>query len=290
MLHCTRLSLLGLLGMVWLALSSSSALAAEGGASLYIPGGAGDIAIAVSPEPGFQVANAIYAQISSVDRAVLQGAVNLGLDVDVVLNFIAGSYTFTQPVLGGTYSLGVIIPFGYAELDAQATGPAGRSVGVSGDTFNLADIAIVPLQLNWNVGDFHFKFAEAVIAPTGDYDVDDVINLGRNYWAFDTVAAFTWLSTGTGTEFSMVPGLMVNTQNDDTDYTTGLEFHVDFTLNQFLAKTFALGLRGYYYRQVTGDSGSGASLGDFQGESLGIGPGVFWQPRFASTGTTMPGR
>ncbi len=212
MVQCTRSSLLGLLGMVWLALSSSSTLAAEGGASLYIPGAAGDVVIAVSPEPGFQVANAIYAQISSVDRAVLQGAVNVGLDVDVVLNFLAGSYTFTQPVLGGTYSIGAIIPFGYAELDAQATGPGGRTVGVRGDTFSLADIALVPLQLNWNVGDFHFKFAEAVIAPTGDYDVDNVINLGRNYWAFDTAAAFTWLSTVTGTEFSMTPGILVNTQ------------------------------------------------------------------------------
>ncbi len=212
MVPFTRSSFLGLVGMVWLAISSSAVLAAEGGASLYIPGGAGDIAIAMSPEPGFQVANAIYAQISSVDTAVLQGVVNLGLDVDVILNFLAGSYAFTQPVLGGTYSLGVIIPFGYAELDAQVTGPGGRTVGLSGDTFSLADIAIIPLQLNWNVGNFHFKFAEAVIVPTGHYDVDDVINLGRNYWAFDTVAALTWLSTVTGTEFSMTPGILVNTQ------------------------------------------------------------------------------
>ncbi len=33
---------------------------------------------------------------------------------------------------------------------------------------------------------------------------------------------------------------------------------------------------------MTGDSGSGARLGDFQGESLGIGPGVLWQPKFAA--------
>ncbi|MDH3598408.1 MAG: transporter [Candidatus Tectomicrobia bacterium] len=279
--HFTRSTLLGLLGLVWLALSSSSVLAAEGGSSLYIPGLAGDIALAVSSEPGLQVGNSIYVQTSSVDRAVLQGVVNAGLDVDVVLNFFGGFYTFKPSVLGGTYSIGAVIPFGYAELDAQVTGPRGNSVGVSGDTFSLADIAFVPLRLNWNIGDFHFKFFEAIIAPTGDYDVDDVINLGRNYWAFDTVAAFTWLSTKTGTEFSMEPGLLANTRNDDTEYTTGLEFHVDFTINQFLAETFAIGFRGYYYRQVTGDSGRGARLGDFQGESLGIGPGVFWQPKFA---------
>jgi len=37
-------------------------------------------------------------------------------------------------------------------------------------------------------------------------------------------------------------------------------------LNQFLGKTFAVGVQGYYYNQVAGHSGSGARLGDFQGE------------------------
>jgi hypothetical protein len=74
---------------------------------------------------------------------------------------------------------------------------------------------------------------------------------------------------------------MLNTENDDTDYTTGAEFHIDFTANQFLSETFAIGLRSYYYRQVTGDSGRGAVLGDFKSESLGIGPGFFWTPKFA---------
>jgi len=54
--------------------------------------------------------------------------------------------------------------------------------------------------------------------------------------------------------------------------------NLDFTANQFLSKTFALGVRGYYYNQFTGDSGSGAILGDFQGESFGFGPGFIWFP------------
>ena len=185
MLHFTRSSLLGLLVLVWLALSSSSVLAAEGGASLYLPGVAGDIAIAVSSEPGFQFGDGLYVQISSVDTAVLQGAVNLGLDVDLILNFLSGTYTFKQPVLGGTYSIGAIIPFGYAELDAQLTGPGGSARSVSGDTFSLADIAINPLRLNWNVGDFHFKIAETIIAPAGDYDEEHSVNLTLPVIALD---------------------------------------------------------------------------------------------------------
>lgn len=277
----TRADVVGLLvGAIW-ALWPSFAIAAEGGSSLYLPGGAGDILLALSPEPGLQVANTVFLQSGSVNTAVLQGKVDVGLDVDIALDIVAAAYTFDKPVLGARYTIAAAIPFGYASLDAKATGPFGRSAGVSDDTVSLADVALVPLQLNWTVGKFSFKLAESVIVPIGAYDLSDAINIGRNYWAFNTIAAVTWLNPGTGTELSVAPGLMLNTRNDDTDYKTGTEFHMDFTANQFLSKSFAVGLRGYYYRQITGDSGSGAALGDFKGKALGIGPGVFWQPEFA---------
>lgn len=38
--------------------------------------------------------------------------------------------------------------------------------------------------------------------------------------------------------------------------------------------------QGYYYKQVTGDSGSGAKLGDFKGESYVFGPALLWAARF----------
>ena len=77
---------------------------------------------------------------------------------------------------------------------------------------------------------------------------------------------------------SLAPGILFNTENKDTNYDTGTEFHLDLTVNQFLSETFAVGLRGYYYKQITADSGSGARLGDFKGESGGIGPGFVWFP------------
>ncbi len=256
---------------------SDGAIAAEGGSSLYIPGGAGDAVIALSPEPGLQIANGLYTQIANVDTAVLQGAVDVGIDVVVVLNFFGMSYTVKNTVLGGTYTFGAVIPFGYASIEAEATG-FGNGASIRDNSVNIADALFVPLQLNWSVGNFHFKFAEGIIAPTGDYDVDDLVNLGRNYWAFDTIAALTWLNPEIGLDISIAPGILLNTPNDDTDYKTGSEFHVDFTVNQFFAKNFAIGIRGYYYRQLSGDSGTGARLGDFKGESLGIGPGFLWQP------------
>jgi hypothetical protein len=70
-----------------------------------------------------------------------------------------------------------------------------------------------------------------------------------------------------------------NTENDDTDYQTGQEFHLDYMLNQFLSETFAVGLHGFFYEQITGDSGSGAILGSFKGEAAGIGPALMWIPK-----------
>ncbi|MGI9523145.1 MAG: SphA family protein, partial [Hyphomicrobiaceae bacterium] len=60
----------------------------------------------------------------------------------------------------------------------------------------------------------------------------------------------------------------------DTDYKTGTEFHVEYALMKYFSKHFAFGLVGYNYRQLTGDSGSGAVLGDFKGRTNAIGPQI----------------
>ena len=281
---------IGILAILVVFAHGGRAEAAEGGSSHYLPGTAGDILLAVAPQPGFLVANTVWFQSGDVGRAVLQGQVDLGLDIDIVLDLLAATYTFDTPVLGGTYTIAAVIPFGYANLDAQVRGPLGGTIKASEDSFNLSDIAVVPLQLNWNVGKFHFKLAEAIIAPTGAYDLDAAVNLGRNYWSFDTVGAVTWFNAGSGTEVSVAPGIMVNTENDKTDYKTGSEFHLDFTINQFFSETFAVGLKGYYYEQVSGDSGSGAILGNFKSESIGLGPGFFWTPKFASGRLVVQGK
>ncbi len=267
-----------------------SAEAAEGGGSHYLPGTAGDIAIALVPEPGLQVANTVFYQNGALDVGVLGGQVDVNIEMDFVLNMVGGAYTFETPVLGGLYTIGAIIPFGVVDVDAELRLPGGGTVGDNDNSAGLSDIVLIPMQFNWEVGDFSFKFAEVIFAPTGGFDEGDTANLGRNYWSFDTVGAVTWFNTGTGTEVSVAPGIMVNTKNNDTNYRTGEEFHVDFVGNQFLSETFALGLRGYYYRQITGDSGSGAVLGDFKGESLGLGPGFFWTPEFAKGNLTLLGK
>ncbi len=278
--------ILGLLG--WAGIGDGKA--AENGLSLYLPGGAGDILIAIPPKPGFNVSDGFFIQTGSVDAAVFQGVVNVDVDVDLVLNIVGASYTFDTPIQGMTYTVGVAVPFGYAELTADIVGPLGGTRSASANTFDIADIAVTPFAVNWSMGNLHFRLAEVIIAPTGAYDDDKVVNIGRNYWAFDTVGAVTYFDPQMGIEFSAAPGIMFNTRNDATDYKTGTEFHLDFTANKFFAPNFTLGLRGYYYKQVTGDEGSGARLGSFKSEAFGLGPGLFWQPQFAGGKLSIVGK
>ncbi len=49
--------------------------------------------------------------------------------------------------------------------------------------------------------------------------------------------------------------------------------------NQFLSETFAVGVHGFYLKQISGDSGSGAILGDFKAEAAGVGPALLWSTK-----------
>ncbi len=199
---------LSAVALIPLMSAAPSASAAEGGSSHYLPGAIGDFGLALPPKPGWQLANITWVQSGDVDAAVLQDQVNFGLDVDVVLDMLAGFYTFDRQVLGARYTVGAIVPFGRAELSASLEGPQGNRLEADDSRFDLSDAALVPLQLNWTQGNLHLELSESVILPTGGYDTDEVINLGRNYWSFDTVAALTWLNAETGTEVSVAPGVI----------------------------------------------------------------------------------
>jgi hypothetical protein len=50
--------------------------------------------------------------------------------------------------------------------------------------------------------------------------------------------------------------------------------HLDLAASKFLTKQWQVGVVGYVYQQLTGDSGSGNRLGDFESRVFGIGPQI----------------
>jgi hypothetical protein len=284
-----RILIFCLFGVLILS-SGRVAVAAEGAFSNYFPGAYGTVAVAIPPAEGWTYLNTSIFYAADAEQAVLQGRLNAGLETTAFSNMSTGMYVFEKPVLGGQFAMGATLSLGYAELESLLVGPPAMSVDDSAT--GLGDGSLLPAAFYWNDGNWYFNLYGLIVVPTGEYDVDDNVNVGRNYWSFDTVFAVTNLNMTTGRDFSLVAGYMINTENNDTDYRTGNELHVDAMFNQFLSETFALGVHGYYYQQVTGDSGSGAILGDFKGESSGIGPSFSWIPKsgggkFSVTGTWL---
>ena len=264
---------IGWLTGITACVAAQSAQASEGAASYYFAGGFGSFMVAVPPEPGLSVASQTLMYAGQTSRAVLNGRVTFGLTAFALYEFLGTSYTFEQPVLGARLQISAAVPFpSYATTTVSLqTRSFGTFSGTASD-FDIGDSLLNPFALYWNFGELNAKLTQYVVAPTGHYDPNRVVSVGRNYWAFDTQLGLTWFHKATGTELSVLPGIMFSTTNSATDYHSGTEFHLDFMANQFLSPSFAIGIQGYWYKQIEGDSGSGAIFGAFMGESVGIGP------------------
>jgi hypothetical protein len=92
-------------------------------------------------------------------------------------------------------------------------------------------------------------------------------------------AGYTYFDQKTGHEFSVVGGFPYNLMNPDLQYRNGNDFQVDWAASQFVSKNVQIGLVGYVYQRVTGDSGPGAKLGPFLGRAIGIGPQIAFPSR-----------
>lgn len=263
--------------LIFLGLGRPIAEASEGASSYYFPGSNTAFGVAVSPAPGFMVANQLLFYQGSARQAVLGGRVQLDLKANAVYDYLAGFYTFKKPVWGGWLQIGAAVPAGFVDIRASASAGLGSRT-ISSYNSGLGAV-MTSASLYWKKGHTHYKLTEAVFMPTGYYNPLSMANSPRNYWSFDTSLAMTWLNKR-GLEFSVTPGIMFNGRNHATDYQSGNELHVDVAVNQFFNKQFAAGLHGYYYKQVSGDSGAGAKLGAFQGRSLGFGPAILWLPKF----------
>ena len=288
--------------MIGAVFSAQHAFAAEDAKSVYLLGATASMA-GMTPPPGTYVSSFKYgytgdatgsAAISRTLRQIdltLPPAAELQVDADVsvkanaALDVFSALWVAPEKVLGGNFGIGALLPIGYQSVDvditanAELTFPnhpplmAGRTFSISDSTFAVGD-PLATAFIGWTSGNWHWKVTGLVNIPIGSYSETDLVSMGFNRWAGDVTGAVTWLDPTTGFEVSLAPGTTFNGENPDTDYKTGTEFHVEGAVMQHFSKSFALGLAGYYYKQITGDSGAGAVLGDFKGEVAAIGPNL----------------
>jgi hypothetical protein len=253
------------------------ARAEEGGTGHYTPGANASFIDALPGHEGLAVANFfLYYPSSAGFRLPIGGLISVSLDATAYADSIVAVYQTPLQLLGGSYALGGV--FTAVWMDVRGTIEAGSGTRAAGDTLSgIADLLLYPFMLGWTSlgGDLKYDFRLGVYAPTGKYEAGSIVNLGKNYWTFEPTFTVSFISSKIGLEGSAYAALDFNTRNQTTDYLTGDQFHVDATIAEhlpLLGGFVGVGASAFYYQQFTGDSGSGAKLGDFEGRTVGVGP------------------
>lgn len=264
---------------VLLDMWSAIARADEGGVSFWLPGQFGSLA-ATPGQPGWSFATVYYHTSISSDASKtfrIGGGIQGGLGGRADLVFLNGSYVFATPVLGAQAALALTTAYGrmHADVNATLTGPFGGVVSGSRSDERTGFADLYPMAtLKWNYGVHNVMTYTMWDLPSGAYNSSRLANIGIGHWAGDAGVGYTYFNPATGHEFSVVTGLTYNFKNPSTDYQNGIDWHLDWAASKFITKQWQIGVVGYFYNQLTGDSGSGATLGDYKSRVAGIGPQI----------------
>jgi hypothetical protein len=198
-------------------------------------------------------------------------------------------YVPDAKVLDGHIGLSVSVPAAYVMYTAKVAGTAA-SVTDHTEGGGLGDVtfeAQMGWDNSWDNGEFSHSFHLLAVTPTGRYASGFYPFVGLNRPSFDVGWAFTWFDKGSKLQFNGALGFMASLENDATHYRTGDEFHLEWAVGYKFDNGLIIGVAGYDYRQITGDSGSGAILGPFEGTVDAIGPGLSYSGKFGDTPVTI---
>jgi hypothetical protein len=293
-----RWSLLSLAASSALAIGAVTSLPAisfadENGVSFWLPGLFGSLA-AVPQQPGWAftainyftpvTAGGAVAASREITIGKFNPTVNVNLNVNLNTKFetviLNPSYVFATPILGGQLNVGVLafVADNSTALNGSLTLASGpftimRQGSISQTTTGFGDLYPEAI-IRWNSGVNSWMVYGAGDIPVGDYSSSNLANIGIGHGAVDGGGGYTYFNPQTGHEFSAVTGLTYNLINPSTNYQNGVDWHLDWGASQFLTKQILVGAVGYFFEQISPDSGSGDRVGAFESGVIGVGPQV----------------
>lgn len=281
------------LGALWTAsvllatalLPGMAAHADEGGGSFWLPGQFASMA-AVPPAPGWSANLTPYYYSGQMDetRFLPQGLMLAsGNDTQLALLNVQLGYAPQARLLGGQGFIGLGFGAGSERVQAD-TAISTDSLGGQSDAYgsDIGGTDLSPyLSLAWAEGVHNWMAYLTGNIAVGAYNSQRLANIGLGHGAIDAGGGYTYFNSQSGHEFSAVLGFTYNFENPDTDYTSGIDAHLDWDISQNLLDAWQIGLAGYVYYQLTADRYPTAGeigalhaevLGDFKSRVAAIGP------------------
>ena len=278
----TPRSIAGSLVFSGLAALSPKASADQGGVAFWWSGQFASLA-AVPAAPGWSLATVPYFYSGSANKSTtFQKGDTLvgGVNSTVPMLMVQPGYAAEGKILGGQPYVGLAGGLAYNRTSVDlALSPPGlggtRTDSVTGgsDLYPFASLA-------WAKGNDNWMAYVTGDIPVGSYQSSRLSNTGIGHGAIDVGGGYTYLNGKTGLEFSGVAGVTYNMVNPATNYKNGVDSHLDWAVSQFLNDNWEVGVAGYVFYQLTGDSGSGDQVGAFKSRVASVGPEVGYAFKF----------
>ena len=150
-------------------------------------------------------------------------------------------------ILGGYLGTDVVIPL----IDRHL-----RSGGFDSGSFGLGDI-FGEGTVSWHPKQSDLCIGAGEWVPTGDSAPRPTTRAGLGYWTTMLTFGGTWYMDAAKTwSISALNRYEINTEQRDTDTTTGNAWTLEWGLGKAITKLVTLSAVGYYQAKVTGDSGA----------------------------------
>ncbi len=264
-----------------------AAQAVEGVISAYWLGSR-DTFAGIVPGPGYYLSTDAIYMGSSVEGVSIGGQPILAkTDLSLKLLKLNQTFVFDTQLWGGSPAINVSIPLLNADIDFIGITPPIDGRAIEDSTGGIGDIAVTGM-VGWHDGNKHYSSGVSVYVPTGSYSTAtanpttgtiDILSNGKNVWSLQPFVAATYFDPKAGKEFSVSTSLLFSEKNGATDYQTAPALIVEAAMTRHNSSGLAYGLSGYYYQQLSDDSGTGAdsmrtALGTstLKARVVGIGP------------------
>nr|WP_315591919.1 transporter [uncultured Cupriavidus sp.] len=199
------------------------------------------------------------------------------------------AYTSPIQVLGGALGFTAMLPV--TSLNAHSTefspyAPTLTARSGFGDVTFGPFLQMPPVIRNGRPV-FVQRFEFDVIAPTGAYDPNTLVNPSSGFWSLNPYWSATILPTPE-TEVSVRMHYLYNMKNTNpginnpfqvpgiANFQAGQAVWANFTASYKILPNFNVGLNGYWFRQLTDDRVNSATQPAARTLNLSLGPGAQW--------------
>jgi len=247
----------------------SNARADEGGVAFWLSGSYSSFA-AVPQQAGWYMPTQLYYYNGSASgtKSFQRGdALEVGVSSQAALVFFTPTWVPDEKWFGGHPSCSLTFGGGSnstsTDLSLSTLRPGTLTANRSDSDSGGADL-YPQAQIAWTSGNDNWMAYITGDLPVGSYSSTRMSNIGLGHTALDIGGAYTYSNNTSGFEASATLGFTYNGMNTSTNYQSGVDSHLDWEVSQFLSQNWELGVVGYVYYQLSGDSGSGDHVGSFK--------------------------